>query len=180
MPSQVTTTPAVECIENHFQDKAAKWNALYNFKLAVAKASVKGSPPKIRRTGSSVFNAHTYNLAVMTERNVSELFEETQCRIGDRRTDTANRKSICPWKYEQNSRLDRFPNTINEVKCTCTSCNSLSEGRLASRYACMPVFEYKEVLVRTCGADGVFKWTAKQEPFSVGCTCSIVYNINQK
>jgi hypothetical protein len=164
--------PAVKCAERHFQDKAVKAQALKSFKTAIAKADARK-----RRMGTN-YKAHQYSLPIASERNVTEFFEETQCRIGDRRTDTANLKSICPWRYEVRHRTDRFPEFITEAKCTCSTCNNLSAGKMSSRFGCIPVFEKKEVLIRTCGVDGVFKWTPGFETISVGCTCSYTYNIN--
>jgi hypothetical protein len=110
--------------------------------------------------------------------NRTNLFEESQCLLRTRNTTTVCQKSLCPWRNDATYREDRWPEFIAEAKCTCSTCNHLIKDQLPSTYGCLPILEPVSVLVRSCGLDGIYKWTPEIEFASIGCTCVLKYIIN--
>jgi hypothetical protein len=110
--------------------------------------------------------------------NNASLFEETQCLLRARNTTTVRQKSLCPWRYDVKYREDRFPEFISEAKCTCSTCNHLIKDQIPNMYGCLPIMEPVPALIRTCGSDGIYKWTPQIEFISIGCTCALKYSIN--
>ncbi|KAH3886010.1 hypothetical protein DPMN_010011 [Dreissena polymorpha] len=73
-------------------------------------------------------------------------------------------RALCPWDYEMNTDLNRFPPVLTVAKCKCRTCLNSEE------YKCSPVLYSVQVLKQECN-HGIKRWIRKTELIPVACTC---------
>ena len=108
------------------------------------------------------------------------LTDNTQCSNNARNITRTNHLSSCPWTYDIKFRKDRFPNYLNDVRCTCKSCIG-SSSKLSykpqflptKQVKCEPLMKQVPVLIRgECGLDGYYQWHQDYEYVNVACICA--------
>lgn len=102
-----------------------------------------------------------------------QVFDNSQCDLGNRTIDFEEQKAICPRQYRIIQRKNMFPFYIKQTMCTCRSC-FVKPGSFLFKdmYQCLPIWSQKHVLVRDeCQTDGYFYWRPDYELVNTGCTC---------
>ncbi|XP_077995876.1 interleukin 17-like protein [Glandiceps talaboti] len=81
-----------------------------------------------------------------------------------------NERSNCPWYYEVNTDMSRYPRSLNEAHChNCLFC--ITDNSQHSSWQCQPVTYDIWVLSRSVCIDGVYQYQPVLESIGVSCTC---------
>jgi hypothetical protein len=130
------------------------------------------------RNAEFVFNHKPVEL-----NEVAYLFDQTGCLNANSSESYKFRKhtSTCPSRLGVNTNKNRWPHYIQEVICTCRTCNVIvNEPPLPEEiYRCMPIMTDVVVLdkIQECDSNGYYKWVGNVTRINAGCTCGVMVNL---
>ena len=99
--------------------------------------------------------------------------DEEDCNIKER--NSINKRALCTFKFVTVKRLNSYPRSTKQVRCTCSYCQSWLSVISKKLYKCSPLLGAKVFLTRAeCGENKIYNWVPKHEFIPQSCSCKLI------
>ena len=99
--------------------------------------------------------------------------DEDDCDTEERYS--TNKRALCTFRFVTVKRLNSYPRSITQVRCTCSYCQSLLSVISKKLYKCLPLLNAKVFLSRAeCGQNKIYNWVPKLELIPQSCSCKLI------